>query len=317
MCEGARHQFKLESISLVVEDVDKLIMTGNNMHNIAMQTKIADTTIEVVFDIVDSSAQTPVDAGTEIRTRKKLGTHKKHCLAWTQTVEIIPSSAFKKRWDMLLRIIWKNRGTHREAIKNQKWECPFERAGFAVKTVFTQVRQNPGCQNKDNKQKWAEMIEVPTETGYKWENDLFLKQVKLSTKDNCKKMDTIKNMQISDRLNRSRIRYKTINVWAGILRSNNDITWVCHVKSADKWNTGLADGRSNPPLHKWLVKATRCLEAAPAAQRWKQWHNARGQHEASLAWVLNDMFGNVFWIGGTFKRVPRIYIHEYEYSPKP
>ncbi|KAJ7809825.1 hypothetical protein B0H14DRAFT_2607795 [Mycena olivaceomarginata] len=264
----------------------------------------------------------------------------------------------------------------------------------ALQIVFTKVRQNPGCQNKDNKQKWAEMIEVPTETGwaekknseleekctfvkvltshighfplvesvyihladgcglpykinttygchwrqYKWENDLFLKQVKLSTKDNCKKMNTIKNSsadfgqiewvcekdkyemcqnsQISQVLESKKYHEwsnlslqvqkklqekQDANVQAGILRSNNGHTWVCCVKSADKWNTGPADGHSNPPLHKWLVKTTRCLEAAPAAQCWKQWHNARGRHEASLAWVLNDMFSDVFWIRGTFK----------------
>ncbi|KAJ6548467.1 ABC protein [Mycena capillaripes] len=89
---------------------------------------------------------------------------------------------------------------------------------------------------------------------------------------------------------------------AGYLAEKLDAAWARRVKSADEWNAGLADGRSNPPMRKrlgWDIKALGSRDRRAALE--KQWRDAEGRREASLAWALNDVFGHVFWIGGAFK----------------
>ncbi|KAJ7845321.1 hypothetical protein B0H13DRAFT_2363720 [Mycena leptocephala] len=82
-------------------------------------------------------------------------------------------------------------------------------------------------------------------------------------------------------LNAAEFFSATANVGAGVLRSNDNAAWACRVQSADEWNA--------------LCSCTRraALET--------QWRDTGERCEASLAWALNDVFGDVSWIVGAFK----------------
>ncbi|KAJ6528832.1 hypothetical protein B0H19DRAFT_1083174 [Mycena capillaripes] len=72
------------------------------------------------------------------------------------------------------------------------------------------------------------------------------------------------------------------NVRAGVLRSNDNAAWG----AVSLPTNGTRDGPMGAEIH-------RC------ANGW--WRDAGERREASLAWSLNDVFGDVFWIGGAFK----------------
>lgn len=93
---------------------------------------------------------------------------------------------------------------------------------------------------------------------------------------------------------------------SGYLSEKLDKAWDRRVEAANDWNAKLEKGEIQPGILKrirWNLQALfagmnyRNRRAALA----KQWRDVDGRREASLAWSMNDVFGDMFWIAGCFK----------------
>ncbi|KAF7327458.1 ABC protein [Mycena kentingensis (nom. inval.)] len=93
---------------------------------------------------------------------------------------------------------------------------------------------------------------------------------------------------------------------AGYVAEKLDAAWERRVQAANDWNSGLVDGRSKAPVLRrgvWTIKALcrgNGFRRHRAAQE-KEWREANGRKDASLALALNDVFGHMFWSAGVFK----------------
>ncbi|KAG1821118.1 ABC protein [Suillus subaureus] len=90
-----------------------------------------------------------------------------------------------------------------------------------------------------------------------------------------------------------------------------EAAWQRRVKVAAEWNARLESGEISPSLLKRASWAMRAISKNDQKQgvTWSEryaafqnhWRESDGRKEASLAWALNDVFRNMFWIGGVFK----------------
>ncbi|KAG1750098.1 ABC protein, partial [Suillus lakei] len=95
------------------------------------------------------------------------------------------------------------------------------------------------------------------------------------------------------------------------LATKLEAAWQRRVKAAANWNARLESGELRPSLFKRTGWALRAISRNGQKQdaTWSErcaafqnhWRESEGRKEASLAWALNDVFRNMFWIGGVFK----------------
>ncbi|KAG2153342.1 ABC protein [Suillus clintonianus] len=98
---------------------------------------------------------------------------------------------------------------------------------------------------------------------------------------------------------------------SAVLAAKLEAAWQRRVRAAADRNARLESGELEPSLFKrtnWALRAIYWKGQTPGAT-WserraafqKHWRESEGRKEASLAWALNDVFRNMFWIGGVFK----------------
>jgi len=98
---------------------------------------------------------------------------------------------------------------------------------------------------------------------------------------------------------------------SGVLAAKLEAAWLRRVETAADWNARLESGELSPSLLKRISWAFRSISSTGEQQKtsWskrraaleRHWRECEGRKEASLAWALNDVFGNMFWTGGAFK----------------
>ncbi|KAF5334268.1 hypothetical protein D9758_015549 [Tetrapyrgos nigripes] len=92
---------------------------------------------------------------------------------------------------------------------------------------------------------------------------------------------------------------------SGYLSESLDAAWTRRVRKANEWNTRLSSGEIKPGLWKrvsWSFRAVRGGNYRDKRRELEQhWRDVEGRREPSLAWALNDVFAQMFWIGGAFK----------------
>jgi len=98
---------------------------------------------------------------------------------------------------------------------------------------------------------------------------------------------------------------------SGVLAAKLEAAWERRVRAAADWNARLEKGEIKPSLVKrtgWALRAISNKEGRRGptwserrAAFQKHWQESEGRKEASLTWALNDVFRNMFWIGGAFK----------------
>ncbi|KAG2147644.1 ABC protein [Suillus clintonianus] len=98
---------------------------------------------------------------------------------------------------------------------------------------------------------------------------------------------------------------------SAVLAAKLEAAWQRRVQAADDWNARLESGELKPSLLKrtgWVLRAIPSKGHAQGST-WserraafhKRWQECDGRKEASLTWALNDVFRNMFWIGGAIK----------------
>lgn len=98
---------------------------------------------------------------------------------------------------------------------------------------------------------------------------------------------------------------------AGVLAAQLEAAWQRRVQAAADWNVRLESGELSPSLLKRTTWALRAISSngEKQATTWSErraafqnrWRESEGRKQASLTWALNDVFRNMFWIGGAFK----------------
>ncbi|KAJ3872779.1 ABC protein [Lentinula edodes] len=98
---------------------------------------------------------------------------------------------------------------------------------------------------------------------------------------------------------------------SGYLSEQLDAAWARRAEAANEWNIKLASGELKPGILKrilWQIQATLKLGSIVKGSRRErieeleiQWREIDGRKEPSLAWSVNDVFGNMFWIAGIYK----------------
>ncbi|KAG1821818.1 ABC protein [Suillus subaureus] len=98
---------------------------------------------------------------------------------------------------------------------------------------------------------------------------------------------------------------------SAVLAAKLEAAWQRRVAAAADWNARLERGELKSSVLKrtsWALRAIytkKQIQDATWAERRaafrKYWQEHEGRKEASLTWVLNDVFGNLFWIGGVIK----------------
>ncbi|KAF9237594.1 ABC protein [Melanogaster broomeanus] len=98
---------------------------------------------------------------------------------------------------------------------------------------------------------------------------------------------------------------------AGRLSEKLEAAWARRVAAAADWNDRLEKGEIDPSFLTRLSFVFRamlasqgkggCTYAERRAALEKHWRDVDGRKEASLTWALNDVFGDMFWIGGGLK----------------
>ncbi|KAG2147643.1 ABC protein [Suillus clintonianus] len=95
---------------------------------------------------------------------------------------------------------------------------------------------------------------------------------------------------------------------SAVLAAKLEAAWQRRVQAAADWNARLESGELKPSLLKrtgWVLRAIPSKGHAQGST-WserrtvfhKRWQECDGRKEASLTWALNDVFRNLFWIGG-------------------
>ncbi|GAW05470.1 ABC protein [Lentinula edodes] len=98
---------------------------------------------------------------------------------------------------------------------------------------------------------------------------------------------------------------------SGYLSEQLDAAWARRAEAANEWNIKLTSGELKPGILKrilWQIQATLKLGSTVKGSRRErieeleiQWREIDGRKEPSLAWSVNDVFGNMFWIAGIYK----------------
>lgn len=105
---------------------------------------------------------------------------------------------------------------------------------------------------------------------------------------------------------------------SGYLSEQLDAAWARRAEAANEWNIKLASGELKPGILKrilWQIQATLNLGSIVKRSRRERmeelemrWREIDGRKEPSLAWSVNDVFGNMFWIAGIYKVNARYFL---------